>query len=452
MKKSILYGLLVFLFLGTTAFLILRQNNQTKTGELEFYPMLERKGSMAQTPEWKSTQLHAQDLIHKVRAQEDLKSTLELATLYIQEGRVTGNYSYYNAAAMKYVDDVLEKEPANFEALTLKALLQLSQHHFTDAIATANEASRINPYSAFVYGILVDGQIEMGSYAEAVASADKMISIRPDLRSYSRVGYLREIHGDYAGAIEAMKMAVDAGMPSSEPAGWARIQLARLYEHTGDLKNAEMHYRIALEERPGYAYALAGLANLALAAGNLAKAEAFYEQARAVADDDQFTQKLALVYDQMGEGKRAARLYDELISKMKKSSAETNGGAHHTDKELASVYFQKKEGSKALKYAELEYNRRPENIEVNEMVAWGHYLNGDYEQALPFLQKAMRTGSKDPSLLCHAGCIYMKNGQQAKAEKCFASALQAHPVLDWELEKQSEKMLLELRNGVAIQK
>ncbi len=42
---------------------------------------------------------------------------------------------------------------------------------------------------------------------------NRMVSIRPDIRSYSRISYLREIHGDIPGAIEAMELAVEAGAP-----------------------------------------------------------------------------------------------------------------------------------------------------------------------------------------------------------------------------------------------
>ena len=126
-------------------------------------------------------------------------------------------------------------------------------------LAIAEKAQKINPYNALIYGILVDGNVEMGNYKAAVENSDKMDSIRPDIRSYSRISYLREIYGDYPGAIEAMKLAVGAGGAGDEPTEWTRIQLARLYENTGDLKNAEMHYMIALDERPGYPYATAGL-------------------------------------------------------------------------------------------------------------------------------------------------------------------------------------------------
>jgi tetratricopeptide (TPR) repeat protein len=86
-----------------------------------------------------------------------------LANIFILEARATGNYQYYDKAAMKYVNDALAKDPNNFEALTLKSLLYLSQHHFADGLAMAEKAEKINPYNAFLYGVLVDGHVEMGT-------------------------------------------------------------------------------------------------------------------------------------------------------------------------------------------------------------------------------------------------------------------------------------------------
>ncbi len=50
----------------------------------------------------------------------------------------------------------------------------------------------------------IDYYVNPCSYDEAVKMADKMVSIRPDLRSYARVSYLREIHGDVGGTPRAM--------------------------------------------------------------------------------------------------------------------------------------------------------------------------------------------------------------------------------------------------------
>src|SRR5690349_2615780 len=112
-----------------------------------------------------------------------------------------------------------------------------------------------------------------------------MASIRPYIRSYSRISYLREIHGDQAGSIEAMKMAGDAGIPGDETTEWSRVQLAKLYEETGDLKTAEFLYNLSISFRANYAYALAGLGRIADARKDYKKAITYFLQADALVND-----------------------------------------------------------------------------------------------------------------------------------------------------------------------
>jgi pentatricopeptide repeat protein len=203
-------------------------------------------------------------LIRKINTNpSDIKSLLALTAQYIQEARNTGNFNYYNRAALKCINAVLEKDAKSLEALTFKATILFSQHHFTDGLAIATLAQQLYPYNAYVYGLVVDGYVESGKYKEAIEAADKMISIRPDIRSYSRIAYLREIHGDIPGAIAAMKMAVDAGAPGDENTEWCRVQLGKLFEKIGNVNEAKMHYTIAANNRQNYPYALAGLARIA---------------------------------------------------------------------------------------------------------------------------------------------------------------------------------------------
>ena len=253
MNKRIIYYISIFLFIAAIVFIIVRYNSKQKEKENTVYTLLNRKGSLAQASDWTTTKNLSNTYISSLQKNpNDIKASLGLAALYIQEARVTGNYMYYDAAAMKYVNNVLKTDSANFDALIYKSLIYLSQHHFADGLSTAQKAQQINPYNAFVYGILIDGNVEMGYYDSAVASSDKMVSIRPDLRSYSRISYLREIYGDYPGAISAMKMAVEAGAAGEESTEWARVQLGLLFEKTGDLKNAEICYEVALQVRPDY--------------------------------------------------------------------------------------------------------------------------------------------------------------------------------------------------------
>jgi tetratricopeptide (TPR) repeat protein len=446
MKKNSVYTILIIVFVIAVGAIVYKYTSSASTeNKNKSYALLPRRGVAATSPEWLKVKEQVYTLLKAVETNpNDTKSLIQLATLYIREARITGNYAYYDKAAFSYVNTTLAVDKENFEALILKSLLYLSQHHFADGLELAQKAKAINPYNAYVYGIAVDGNVEMGNYDSAVADADKMLSIRPDLRSYSRASYLREIYGDYPGAIAAMKMAVQAGAPGDEATEWARIQLGHLYENTGDLLNAEMHYTLSNEARPGYPYALAGLGRLAAAKKNYTKAINYLQQADTTVMDFSIKETLADVYRDMGQTAKANTLQKEIIELMHadaKASAGDDGIAHFADKELAYAYLKINDYDNALKHVLLEYNRRPDNIDVNECVAWVYYNMGDYDKALPYIKAAMKTNCKNPTLLCRAGLIYAKAGDKAIAKTTLQQALQTNANITGDLKMQSASAL-----------
>ncbi len=448
MNKKFAYFLLIALFSAGTAFIILRYKHKESKKEISYYEFQDRKGPLASEQEWINTRTMARTL-HKSVADNpnDTKSALTLATLFIKEARITGNYSYYDMAAMNQVNNVLALDSNNFQALTYKALIFLSQHHFADGLAIATKAQKINPYNSFIYGILVDANVEMGMYDSAVINADKMVSLRPDLRSYSRISYLREIHGDYPGAIEAMKLAVEAGVPGDDGTEWTRIQLGHLYENSGKLDSAEYEYAQSLEYRKGFAPAIAGLGHIAFVKKDYQKAIHFYEQADTLAMDYTFKENLAELYKIIGNNKKSDSLSLLVINAMSNDAAAAGSNeniGHYTDRELAHAYLIVGENEKALEHALAEYNRRPENIDVNETLAWVYYKNNDFQKAITYLDVALKTNCKNPALLCHAGIIYSKGGNKVKAKQLLTEALKNNPGIDIELKTESEKVLKDL--------
>lgn len=437
MNKSYIFSALIILFVAAISFILLRAKNQQDIT----YQLLERNGVLAKTDEYKKIRATASSIKTIIQQNpDDNKSRLALATIYIKEARVTGNYMYYDMAAMQQLNAVLKNDPQNFNALTYKALINLSQHHFADGLAVAEKAKVINPYNAFIYGILLDANVEMGNYDEALIDADKMVSIRPDLRSYSRISYLREIYGDFPGAIEAMKLAVDAGPAGDEGTEWARVQLGHLYEKTGDLKNAELEYSISLQERPHYAYALAGLGSISSANKEYTKAITYLMQADSLVADYAFKDKLIDVYRLNGQNDKANFLAQTVIKEMSKDATAglTNENlGHYADRELAYAYLKINDNDKALTHALAEYNRRPKNIDVNETVAWVYYNQNQPNKAIPYLQEALKTNSKNPTLLNRAGLIYSKAGDKDKAKAFFDKALKSNPNIAQDLKIQS---------------
>ena len=285
----------------------------------------------------------------------------------------------------------------------------------------------------------MDGYVEMGNYDSAIVNADRMESVRPDIRSYSRISYLREIHGDYPGAIEAMQMAVHAGGQGDETTEWTRIQLGRLYENTGDLKNAKMHYTIALNERPDYPFALAGLARIAVSEKDYAAAIGFYKKADSLINDFSIREELADVYVLAGQKISADSLMNIVIAKLnddEQSGRSDENIGHYADRELAYAYLKVNRYDQALEHALLEYNRRPDNIDVNETVAWVYYCKKQYAEALPYLRTALKTHSENPVLLYRAGLIYAKAGKQNEAKTILKKAMSTDSNIAMVLKKE----------------
>src|SRR5205085_2357239 len=152
----------------------------------------------------------------------------------------------------------------------------------------------------YAYGVVGVAQIELGKYDEAVSTFQKMVDLRPDLSSYSRVSYARELYGDVPGAIEAMQQAVSAGSPAAENTAWTRVQLGNLYFNSKQLDKAEAEYNNALHGYPDYLHALAGLAQVRAAQGNLDDAIRLYKQALAIVPLPQYLTALGDIYTLKG--------------------------------------------------------------------------------------------------------------------------------------------------------
>lgn len=434
MNRKLLYytfiGAVVALFVMILAF---AKDPQTE-GAVHPAP---HRGTYAMSAEWLNTSEAIEGLKASLETNpEDVKAMVQLAQAYIQEGRNTGDHAYYDKAALELTTKILAIEPNNFEALCCEGTVLLSQHHFSEALETAKKANAVNPSSAFVYGMMVDAYVELGNYEEAVKTCDVMISTRPDIRSYARVSYLREIYGDIPGAISAMKLAVDAGYAGLEQTEWCRVQLGKLYEQIGAADSAKYCYELALYHRTDYAFALAGMARIEKANGNYPGAIVYLNKANAQINEYSFYEDLAELHRLNGNTMLADSAIQTAIT-MLGPGAVTNenivGHGHYADRELALVYAKNGNYGKAIEHAIHEYKRRPENIDIQESLAWVYYKAGYYYLAEYHMRNAMRTGKKNPETLMRAGLIRMKSGHDQTGKKLIAEAQGSKAFLDSDL-------------------
>lgn len=363
--------------------------------------LLDRPAAIQYGVEWDRIQnAYAQMKKRIQEGEEPLKNKLQLAQLFTMEARTTGEHGHYYPAAQELLESILaEKEvPDDIRFLTLTTLagVQLSQHEFQQALESGSAAIALNDHNAQIHGVMVDAYVELGQYENAVKMADKMVAIRPDIRSYARVSYLREIHGQVDGAIEAMQMAVQAGLPGTEETAWAALQLGELLERYGYQKEAEEVYRGIIEERKDYPFAIANLANLEKEKGNIEEAEKLLKKACGIIPEVGFYQDLAALYQQTGRQEEA----QQLIQDVKMMLQEDVESGHRMELEYADVYENlEKDLDKALEFALKAYNERPKNIDVNRLLARLYLKKQAYEKAREHLNKAAATNSKDPDLL-----------------------------------------------------
>ena len=337
----------------------------------------------------------------------DYATLLKLAEIYIYEARVSGEHPYYYQAALQTLAEILKQEvnlskDQHFTALFYKATVQLSQHNFNEALVTANTALALNDKNAGIYGVLVDANVEIGNYDEAVKMCDKMMQIRPDLRSYSRTSYLRELHGDLDGSKKAMIMAINAGAPYSEYKCWSIITLGNIFEAEGQLDSAKICYDMALEERANYPFGIAGKARIEAKKENYAEANLLYNEAINILPEIGFNISLAKLRKKEGKQEEVTKMVRD-IETMFKEDIESG---HNMNLEYASFLMNFKSDYKtALELGLKEYQLRPHNIDVNKLLAFTYYGLKDTENAKKHLAIARATNKPDADLICLEGLI-----------------------------------------------
>lgn len=361
----------------------------------------------------------------RVRATpDDVDAHVALAQLYLQQAKARGEETTYVPRARKALAEALRRDPESYHARALEASLLNTLHRFEEAEAAVRRLMTKYPDVAYLHGVLVDALVEQGKYAEAVRAADEMQRIRPDLGSYSRVSYLRELHGDSDGAIAAMRLAADAGAGGHESRAWALYELGNLYLGQGDTARAEMLFRGILEERASFWRALIGLGRVRLVQGRTAEAVTLMQQAHDEAPGAfDALDGLAAAYDAAGDTRKSA----DVARRLRAAFEAADRMGERNDMELADFLADEDQDlPRVLQMARAEVERRPGHLHANETYAWALHKNGRAKDAIPYIERAMRLNTGDAMVHFRAARIYEAAGDRTTAATHFQKALDGH--------------------------
>jgi tetratricopeptide (TPR) repeat protein len=322
-----------------------------------------------------------------------------LAMAYARRARETSDTAFYTKAEETLRKSV-ELQPDNFEGLKVQAWLQLGRHEFAKARETATKLNRMSPDDLSIYGYLVDANVELGNYKEAVQAAQWMLDLRPgNVAGLVRAAYLRELHGNLDGAFELMQMAYDSeALSETEDRAWLLTQLAHLELLSGDIAKADSYGSTALAVFPGYHYALAAMAQVRTAQHRYDEAVQLLAERYKEAPHAENLFALAEAQELAGDHSAAAHSF----AQFERASLAESKLADNSNRELIFYYADyAKQPQRALEVAREELSRRKDVFTV-DAYAWALAANGEYALANRELAQALAVGVKDPKLIGHA--------------------------------------------------
>jgi tetratricopeptide (TPR) repeat protein len=358
---------------------------------------------------------------HLRAAPTDWRGFASLGLAYVQEARITADPSYYPKAEAALRRSLRLNSNDNHVAPIGMAALASARHDFARALAWGQKAKAIDPYDASVYGAIGDAQVELGRYRAAVATFQRMIDLRPDLSSWARVSYARELMGDVPGAIDAMRRAKVYGSDPAD-AAWASNQLGELFFGQGHLGRAAVSYRQGAMLDPSFVPPFAGLAKVAWARGDVRQAISRYRDVVARYPLPEYVIALGDLYRLTGRTALAAQ-QDGLLR-----TEETLLAANGVNLDLEQATFDASHGDPAggLAAAEGEWARR-HSVSVADAMAWALHENGRDAEAARMADFAMHLGTKSAAFAFHAGMIQRSLGHPDRARTLLQRAHTLNP-------------------------
>jgi tetratricopeptide (TPR) repeat protein len=305
--------------------------------------------------------------------------------------------------------------PGNYDAKGLQVTVLLGKHEFVQALELAGELNRGNPDDIGGWGLLVDANVALGNYSEAERDAQWILDLRPGSSlGFEKAAGLRELFGDFEGAIEFFDEARRRASPSdADQQAWLLTQNARLQLASGNPKAAGELLAQALKLFPDSQRALAVLAQMRMADGNYGEAasllEKRYRNVKSLANLYEWAEAL----EKSGQKEQALTVFTDFEAKARAEMTKP----YNANRELIFFYTDHKSNpAEALTIATRETAIRHDSATL-DAYAWALYRNGKYSEAKTQMDRALAVGVRNPVYFNHAAQIATKVNDLAAAKR-----------------------------------
>jgi len=234
--------------------------------------------------------------------------------------------------------------------------------------------------------------------------------LQPGPSAYARTAYALEIKGDLDGALDHMRKAADGTSPNdAESQAWHFVQVGDLLMKLGRLPQARLEYERADATFPGHPMAVTGRARIKMLDGDIAGARLMLQSQLARTATPDLAMAVGELSLALGE-QAAADQYFQMAEQIERGAW---GNGLRQPQVMARLLAERPgRAAEAVELAQ-EAARGRADIFTMDTLAWAYFKNGQISDAAAASAQALRTGTRDARIRCHADVIAAATSSRA---------------------------------------
>lgn len=313
------------------------------------------------------------------------------------------------------IDRVINANPGSIRGRLAKIEILLRYNEVKAALVAAQQAQAALPENPIVLAALAKVQLMAGDISQSILSYGKLAAL--DQKSPLPLIGLADAqiaNRDWASAIDALRSAADRDPNAIR----AMAGLVKLGIFSGKFEQARAD-AVAMQKRfPSNALGYLAEVEVLAAQQRLNEAETRLRAAIKSTGAPMLTFRLFGLLNDMKKPAEARAVVQEWMAQHPKDASAPL---------FAAQYFaNRKMFRESIDWYRTALKLKPDDAAILNNIAWTMGEAGDPE-ALPYVERALAGAPRSPDVLETAGSLYLKNGQNQKAETLLAKAVELAP-------------------------
>jgi tetratricopeptide (TPR) repeat protein len=364
------------------------------------------------------------DLATLSEARDPERVTRRIYRLY-QKASISGDLAAL-IAVIRTIDDAIKLLSNPGDLYLLKAHAAFKLHKLADVEGTLRTVPSV--YNSDEGRLIrADLDFQHGHYQAVESGYVDVLQRERSWGALARLAHFRGKMGNISGADSLFEEAQDELTAKEMRAyAWLEVQRGFLDFVHGRHGQARQHYRRADTAYPGYWLVEEHIAEVLGAEGRYGEAVEILERIVSTVDRPDLAQAIAELYELAGQSGPAAHWKERALNAYLRSAQQ---GEVHYCHHLADYYSDVAEdGAAAVKWARKDLQLR-ENFATQAALAWAHYRDGQFSDAVYWIDRALTSGIVDARLYFWAGDIYSAAGKGAEGHELRQRAININPAV-----------------------